>query len=431
METALKITLWGKDVAAIVWDEAREYAILEFFESFGNTGFDIAPLLMPIADIKRGDRIFSFPAHRGKTFKGLPGLVADSLPDDYGNSVIDEWFASKNMDVVITPLDRLKYMGKRGMGALEYEPAESIAGLNESAIIEMDELTALAQKVLNQREQFSSHLKKTNKSIIDILRVGTSAGGAKPKAIIALNDKTHEVRSGQVKAPRGFSYWLLKFDGLEGGKIKDNPLGIGRIEYAYYKMATACGIDMTESRLMYEGDYAHFMTKRFDRTDAGEKLHTQTLCAIAHFDRDERFSYEQIFQTMRRLYLPHTAMEQMFRRMVFNVAARNHDDHTKNHSFIMDTSGQWSLAPAYDLCYAYSPSGQWTNRHQLSLNGKRDHFTLKDLLAVAEKADVVRANEIIQQITETVSQWRDYARKADVKPEYATQIEKSLRLNLK
>lgn len=428
MEQALKITLWGKDVAAIVWDNEKEYAILEFFDSFGATGLDIAPLMMPIVDIQRGERLFSFPAHRGKTFKGLPGLVADSLPDDYGNSVIDEWFASKNMDVSITPLDRLKYMGKRGMGALEYEPAESIAGLNESARIEMDELTALAKKVLNQREQFSSQLKKFNKSIIDILRVGTSAGGAKPKAIIALNDKTHEVRSGQVKAPRGFSYWLLKFDGLEGGKIKDNPLGIGKIEYAYYKMALACGIDMTESRLLNEGDYAHFMTKRFDRTDAGEKLHTQTLCAIAHFDKDERFSYEQIFQTMRRLYLPHTAMEQMFRRMVFNVAARNHDDHTKNHSFIMDQSGKWSLAPAYDLCFAYSPSGQWTNRHQLSLNGKRDHFTLNDLIAVAEKADVVRANEIIQQITETVSQWRDYAREAGVKPEYEQQIAKSLRL---
>jgi serine/threonine-protein kinase HipA len=430
METALKITLWGEDVAAIVWDDEREYAILEFFDSFRNTTWDIAPLTMPLSDIQRGERLFSFPAHRNKTFKGMPGLVADSLPDDYGNSVIDEWFASKHMDIAITPLDRLKYMGKRGMGALEYEPSESIAGLNESAHIKMDELTALAKKVLTQREQFSMHVKKSNVSLIDLFRVGTSAGGAKPKAIIALNDKTHEVRSGQVKAPRGFSYWLLKFDGIEGGKIKDNPLGIGSIEYAYYKMASACGIDMTESRMLCEGDYAHFMTKRFDRTDTGEKLHTQTLCAIAHFDRDERFSYEQIFRTMRRLYLPHTAMEQMFRRMVFNVTARNHDDHTKNHSFIMNQSGQWSLAPAYDLCYAYSPSGQWTNRHQLSLNGKRDYFTLRDLLAVAEQSDVIRAHEIIQQITETVSHWRDYAREAGVKPEYTAQIEKALRLKI-
>jgi serine/threonine-protein kinase HipA len=427
MDKALKVTLWNKDVAIVVWDAKREFATIEFYESFVKERLDIAPLTMPLDDILRGDRVFSFPAHRGKTFKGLPGMLADSLPDDYGNSVIDEWFASKQMTISVTPSDRLSYIGKRGMGALEYEPVMAIAGLNESTQIEVAQLTELAKQVLNRRKKFSANIQKGDKAIIDILRVGTSAGGAKPKAIIAYNEATGEVRSGQVTAPNGFTYWLLKFDGVEDKKLRNNPAGIGRIEYAYYKMAKACGINMSECRLLHEGEYAHFMTKRFDRTDGGEKLHTQTLCALAHFDRDERYAYEQIFQIMRRLYLPYSDMEQMYRRMVFNVIARNHDDHTKNHSFIMSKSGKWSLAPAYDVCYSYSPTGKWTNQHQLSLNGKRDDFTLNDLLTVAEKADIKNAGEIIQQVVETVSQWDVYARETKVKPKHITQIKQTFR----
>lgn len=427
MDRALKVTLWGKDVAAAVWDAKKEFATIEFYESFAKGGLDIAPVTMPLDDILRGDRIFSFPAHRGKTFKGLPGMLADSLPDDYGNSVIDEWFASQQMAVSVTPLDRLSYIGNRGMGALEYEPATAIAGLNKSAQIEVAQLTELAKQVLNQRKKFSANIQKGDKAIVEVLRVGTSAGGAKPKAIIAYNDATGEVRSGQVKAPNGFTYWLLKFDGVEDKKLRDNPTGIGRVEYAYYKMAKACGIDMSECRLLYEREYAHFMTRRFDRTDSGEKLHTQTLCALAHFDRDERYAYEQIFQIMRRLYLPYSDMEQMYRRMVFNVVARNHDDHTKNHSFIMNQSGEWSLAPAYDVCYSYSPASKWTSQHQLSLNGKRDLFAMNDLLTVAEKADIKNAGEIVQQVIDVVSQWKVYAREADVKPAHITQIQQTFR----
>jgi len=430
METVLKVKLWDKDVAVVNWDADREFATIEFYESFANMGLDIAPVTMPLSDIRRGERRFSFPAHRGKTFRGLPGLLADSLPDDYGNSVIDEWFAAKKLPGSITPLDRLSYIGKRGMGALEFEPATDIPGLNDSAYIEIEQLTELAKLVLEQRANFSADLTDNKNRIIDILRVGTSAGGAKPKAIIAFNESTGEVRSGQVKAPDGFTYWLLKFDGVEGGKLKDNPLGIGRIEYAYYKMATDCGINMTKCRLLPEGEYAHFMTRRFDRMDTGEKKHTQTLCALAHYDRDERYAYEQIFQTMRRLFLPYPDVEQMYRRMVFNIIARNQDDHTKNHSFIMNNSGEWSLAPAYDVCYAYSPSGKWTNRHQLSLNGKRDEFTMNDLLVVAEKADITNARNIVQQISETVSQWEYYAKEAEVTPDYMNQIKATLRLKL-
>lgn len=431
MDTLLKVTLWGKDVAAVSWNTDTEYATIEFYESFANLRLDVAPLIMPLEDILRGDRIFSFPSNRVKTFKGLPGILADSLPDDYGNKILDEWFIGKGMSIAeFTPLDRLCYVGKRGMGALEYEPANNDKTLNESSRIEIEQLTELARKVLNQREAFQANLQKGDKAVLDILKVGTSAGGAKPKAIIAFNEKTKEVRSGQVKAPKGFSYWLLKFDGVEDIKLSDNPQGIGNIEYAYYNMAKACGINMTESKLFHEGNYAHFMTKRFDRTNQGEKLHTQTLCAIAHFDRDGRYSYEQAFQTMRQLHLPYPEMEQMYRRMVFNVIARNHDDHTKNHSFIMDKSGQWKLAPAYDLCYSYSPSGKWTNQHQMSLNNKRDNFANEDLLSVAKKMDIRNGNEIIQEVVEVVSKWDAYAKDAGVKNNHIKQISATLRLSI-
>ena len=429
MDTILKATLWGKNVAAVSWDKDKEYTVIEFYESFIQNGYDIAPLTMPFDDLERGERIFSFPTHKNKTFKGLPGLLADSLPDDYGNTVIDEWFASQRLSVTINPIDRLCYIGKRGMGAIEFEPA--IDQFNDSSVLEIEQLTHLAKQVLNQRESFAAKLQEGDKNYMDIMRVGTSAGGAKPKAIIAYNDLTREVRSGQVKAPKGFSYWLLKFDGIENAKIKDNPMGIGCIEYAYYLMAIESGINMTECRLFHEGNYSHFMTKRFDRSEDGDKLHTQTFCAIAHYDRDERYSYEQLFTIMRKLYLPYDDMEQMYRRMVFNILARNHDDHTKNHSFIMDKSGEWSLAPAYDLCFSYSPSGKWTNQHQLSVNGKRDNFTKNDLLVVSRKADIRNAESIITQISEVVSQWGKYAYTANVKSEHSEQILKTLRLEIK
>jgi serine/threonine-protein kinase HipA len=430
METAIKVRLWGKDAAAVIWDEEREFAALEFYESFAKENLDIAPLQMPLSDILRGVRIFSFPANRGKTFKGLPGLLADSLPDDYGNSVIDEWFAVRQKNISVTPLDRLCYIGKRAMGALEFEPANDEKFLNESSKIEIAELTELAKEVLEKRKSFRTNLKKNSQAVLDIFRVGTSAGGAKPKAIIAFNEKTGEVRSGQVKAPRGFGYWLLKFDGLETQKLKDNPLGIGRVEYAYYKMALDCGVKMAGCKLLPDGKKAHFMTKRFDRASSGEKLHTQTLCAIANFDRNERYSYEQIFQIMRRLHLGYSETEQMFRRMVFNVAARNHDDHTKNHSFIMSKTGKWELAPAYDLCYSYSPSGKWTSEHQLSINGKRKDFVYKDLAQAAAQADVKKSKEIIEEIIEVVSKWKNYASEAGVDKRFAKQIEDNLILKL-
>lgn len=426
------VSIWGEEVAAIMWDQERDYAILEFFPDFGTKGIDLSPLIMPLEEIMRGERTYYFPINRGKTFKGLPGLVADSLPDDYGNQIIDEWFASKGLSASgFTPVDRLCYVGGRGMGALEYGPAQHDVSLNESSVIEISHLVELAKEVLGKREEFRFGLdSKREQSLLDILKVGTSAGGAKPKAIIAINRDMTEVRSGQVKAPDEFEYWLLKFDGLEAGKVTHNPLGIGRIEYAYHKMAIDCGIQMTECRLFEEGEYAHFMTKRFDRSTSGEKLHTQTLCAIAHFDRDDLHSYEQAFQVMRRMALPYPDMEQFYRRMIFNIVARNHDDHTKNHSFILSNNGEWRLAPAYDLCYSYSSTGRWTNRHQMSANNKRDNFSREDLLSVGKNMGIKKAGNIVEEILQIVSCWNRYASQAGVSKLHREHIEKNIRLSL-
>lgn len=430
MDKIIKVTLWGKEVAAVIWNPEKRFAVIEFFNSFALNNWDISPLKMPLSDLTRGERIFSFPHLRDKTFKGLPGLLADALPDDYGNSVIDEWFASQHLSFDVTPLDRLLYIGKRGMGALEFEPDYSNESLNDSTTLSIKGLEILAHEVLNQRSQFETTIQKNANAYNDILKVGTSAGGAKPKAIIAFNELTGELRSGQVKAPDGFSYWILKFDGMEGGKIKDNPLGIGRIEYAYYKMALDAGIHMSESRLWLERDKAHFMTKRFDRTENGSKLHTQTLCGIAHFDRDERYSYEQLFQVLRQLHLPYQDIEQMYRRMVFNVIFRNQDDHTKNHSFIMQQNGQWTLAPAYDICYAYDPSGTWTRQHQLSLVGRRDDFTKDDLISFGKNADIKNPKLILEQILHIAHTWDHYAYETEVLKHHQEQIKRHLRLDL-
>ena len=429
METILEVTLWGKKVGVLAWDKTSDTGIFEFYDSFTALNLNIAPLIMPLDSLKRGERIFSFPDHQGKTYKGLPGMLADSLPDDFGNSIIDEYFTSKGLSAIeVTPVDRLCYVGKRAMGAFEFKPATENKLLNKSSVIEIEHLVSLAGEILNKREKFQATLKKKDPSITDILKVGTSAGGAKPKAIIAWNEKTNEVRSGQVTAPESFTYWIIKFDGVEAKKLKDNPIGVGRIEYAYYLMARDCEINMTDCRLFHDGKYSHFMTKRFDRLDTGAKIHAQTLCAIAHFDRDKKHSYEQAFQVMRKLNLPENQMQQFFRRLVFNIVARNHDDHTKNHAFIMNKSGEWELAPAYDLSFSYSPSGKWTGEHQLSANNKRDNFEVSDLMKVGRNMGIRSAKDIILQVLDVVSDWNNYAKEAGVRKEYSKYIYGLLRL---
>lgn len=424
------VKLWGKNVGSLYWDGKANAAIFDYEKKFRRSGLNISPLMMPID--KYTGSPYQFLENRNNCFKGLPGLLADSLPDTFGNQIINEWFASRGLSTEeITPLDRLCYVGSRAMGALEFEPNNSSISLYESSIIHVQELTKLAKLIFADRESFKVQMRQPDKKMLDILKIGTSAGGAKPKAIIAYNDTTGEVRSGQVQAPEGFNYWLLKFDGgtySEHSEITDNPQGIGNIEYAYYLMAKDCGINMMECRLLPEGDSHHFMTKRFDRIETGEKIHVQTLAGIAHFDRDQRHSYEEAFRIMRTMQLNYPEQEQLFRRMVFNVVARNHDDHTKNFSFLMNTSGKWTLAPAYDLCYSYSPGGTWTNRHQMSLNGKQDDFTYADITSIAENMGIRSSKSIIEQIVENVSNWKQYAKDSGVKEEHAHKIGQNLLL---
>ena len=369
------VKLWGESVGSLYWEKESNSALFDYERKFIRSGLDISPIIMPIAQYRNTP--YQFLENRTDCFKGLPGLFADSLPDTFGNQIINEWFASRGLSgEEITPLDRLCYVGKRGMGALEFEPYSPINGMNESSVLHIEELTELAKSIFTDRKAFQAQLRQEGRNILDILKVGTSAGGAKPKAIIAYNDITGEVRSGQVKAPEGFGYWLLKFDGgkySEHTQITDNPRGIGNIEYAYHRMAKACGIDMME------------------------------LAGLAHYDRDQRHSYEEIFRFMRQMNLPYPQQEELYRRMVFNVMSRNHDDHSKNFSFLMDKQGKWKLSPAYDLCYSYTPGGKWTNRHQLSLNGKQDNFTMEDLQKVGENMGIREHKQIIEKVQETVS----------------------------
>ncbi|MDR0646735.1 MAG: type II toxin-antitoxin system HipA family toxin [Elusimicrobiota bacterium] len=418
------VKLWDNLVGVLSWDAASGVASFEYEQKFIQKGLNIAPIKMPLA----ADRIYSFAELNKKTFKGLPGLLLDSLPDKFGNALINEWLARQGRAPdSYNSVERLLYQGKRSMGALEFEPAQKIIQ-NTSSKIELEELIFAANKILSQTTKFTS---KDNEALSQIIKVGTSAGGARAKAVIAYNEKTREVRSGQAAAPKGFSHWLLKLDAVED-KTLDNIEHFGRIEYAYYKMAVLCKIEMSQSRLFEENGRFHFMTRRFDRVGNAEKLHTQTLCALEHFDFNASgaYSYEQIFQTIRSLKLPYNAAEQIYRRMIFNASARNQDDHTKNFSFIMDKTGAWSLAPAYDMVYAYNPLRQHTSQHQLSINGKRDNFVKNDFMKVAQAMGVKKADEIIEEVINAVSQWDKIAKQIDIPSEQIKTIKKAHRLKI-
>ena len=429
-ETAY-VELWGMRMGAVLWNNDRELASFEFEPSFLNKGLDPAPLTMSIEEARRGSVVFEFSNLAHKTFYGLPGMLADSLPDKYGNNIIDAWLARQGRDPKsFSSVERLCYTGKRGMGALDFTPVIS-DGANESVPVEIQELVRLAHMVIHERSQLHTNLDQME-ALTDIIRVGTSAGGARPKAVIALNDKTGKVRSGQVVAPAGFSYWIMKFDGVKDETLGD-PAGYGRIEYAYHKMAKQCEIDMTECRLYEEGGRAHFMTKRFDRTGKGEKIHMQSLCAMAHFDFNVAggYSYEQAFQVMRQLRLPYGDAEQLFRRMVFNLVARNQDDHPKNISLLMDKNGTWRLSPAFDMTYAHNPSGKWTDKHQMTVNGKREGFAYGDLMAVADEMNIKKGSRIIDQIMDVVSRWKEFAKIVGVENKQIEAISKTHLLLIK
>lgn len=415
--------LWGIRVGAVAWNEAANHGVFEFEADFLKQDLDVAPLKMPLAEARNGKRIFQFPSLNPETFQGLPGLLADSLPDKFGNRLIEEWLARQGRTVQsMNPIEKLCYIGSRGMGALEFKPA--IASFKEkSETLQVNELVRLASDILHQRNSLETNFTSSNNNRIeDIIRVGTSAGGARAKAIIAYNPQTGDVRSGQAQQSEGYEHWIIKFDGVSNDLLGD-PQGYGRIEYAYHLMAKKCGINMTECRLLEEGGRAHFMTKRFDRSGI-EKLHMQTLCGMAHFDYNmpNVYSYEQAFQVMRQLRLPYPDAEELFRRMVFNVICFNCDDHTKNISFLMNKRGEWKLSPAYDVTYAYNPDNRWLKQHQLSVNGKRENIYRADLLKVASEMNIKKPLEIISAIQEAASKWDEFASTAGIPESQATAI---------
>lgn len=430
MNTAY-VKIWNELVGAVAWNEATGIATFEYDPKFKDKGWDIAPLQM---SLNAGKNIFSFPALKKKsdpysdTFRGLPGLLADVLPDRYGNELINLWLAQQGRPLnSMNPVELLCFIGTRGMGALEFEPTT----LNETKrtfSIEIDSLVEIAKKLLSEKESFVTNLKADDeKAILEILRIGTSAGGARPKAVIAYNERTGEVRSGQTNVPKNFEHYLIKLDGVSDIQLGQS-LGYGRVEMAYYNMAKACGIEMMPSLLLEESGRAHFMTKRFDREGESTRHHIQTFCAMKHFDFNQvtSYSYEQLFQTMRELKLDYQAAEQMFRRMVFNVAARNCDDHTKNFAFRLKQNSKWELAPAYDICHAYKPEHKWVSQHALSINGKRKDVTKEDLLVIGSSIKNKKAEAIIDEIGDVVSNWKKFADEVKVAPKLRDAIDATL-----
>lgn len=429
MNRNARVNLWGRTIGAVSWLDEAGYAVFQYDPDFAESNIQVAPLMMPLTKSP-----YSFPALAKEAFRGLPGLLADSLPDRFGNAIINAWLASEGRtEDSFDPVERLCYVGKRGMGALEFEPALEGPSF-ESSELEIEKLVDLANRILAQRVSMRGVLTGVDdlKTIQDILQVGTSAGGARAKAILAWNPETNEFRSGQIDADSGFEHWIMKFDGVlndEADTLVDST-GYGKIEYAYYLMAVDCGIVMNESRLHIEGGRSHFMTKRFDRTDNGKKLHMQSLGAIAHFNylQASSYSYEQAIQVAKRLELPQIDLSQLVLRSVFNAVGRNQDDHVKNIAFLMNKKGEWKLAPAYDMIYSRNPKGAWTNSHQMSINGKRENIVRDDLLALAETANIKKkqANHMIDKVIGIFLNWQTYAEKIEIKENRIGEIRKYL-----
>ena len=421
--TAAEVMLWGTRIGVVVFDDATGLGSFEYDRGFTGSGIEVSPVMMPLSQ-----RVYSFPGLDRRSFHGLPGMLADSLPDKFGNAVIDAWLRSQGRTPEsFDPVERLCYTGSRGMGALEFRPARGPSE-GEDDTIHVERLVQLAAQILNERENI--HISDKNDAMREIIRVGTSAGGARAKAVIAWNEKTGDVRSGQIDTGSGYGYWLMKFDGVSGNGDKEGSDSSQhtRIEYAYYLMASDAGLNMSECRMYKENGRHHFLTRRFDRDpETGDKIHMQSLGGIAHFDFNMAgaYGYEQAAAIMRRLRLSSREIAQFYRRMVFNVMARNQDDHVKNISFLMDRRGQWSLAPAYDITYAYNPDGMWTGTHQMSVNGKRDGIERDDLLA-AGRSMGVRASEasaVIDEVRGSLQKWRNFAEQAELKEAYAARIE--------
>ncbi len=433
MSETARVRLWGGDIGAVTWLPDRGIGVFQYTPEFAHSGIEVSPLMMPLRDAP-----YEFPSLPHKTFKGLPGMLADSLPDKFGNELINSWLALQGREPdSLTPVERLCYTGKRGIGALEFHPSvKDIFGNIRK--IDIDQLVSLANKALDDRITLEGRFKgvEDQGAIQNILRVGSSAGGARAKAQLAWNPETGVFRSGELLTDEGFSHWLMKFDGISNNRDKElaDPQGFGRIEYAYYLMACEAGIEMNECRLHEEGGCAHFMTRRFDRPKAGEKLHMQSLGALMHFDFNAAGSngYEQVLLVIKKLGLSRSDLEQQVRRTFFNVLARNQDDHVKNIAFLMDKEGTWSLSPAYDVVYSYNPSGDWTSHHQMSIDGKRDDFEIENLIAFAGVGGIKkkRANVLLEKVSAAIRNWRSFASEADISQSDVIRIEKTHRSEL-
>lgn len=406
----IHVYLWGKLVGAVALDPILGYYAFAYDKTFGRSGIEVAPLQMPLND---NEEVFVFTDLPQATYKRLPALLADSLPDDFGNALIDRYMAEKGISrEQITPLDRLAYMGNRAMGALEFKPVRGPKKKHATAI-EMRTLVMEARQavtgILHGDDDASAALR-------NIIEVGTSAGGARAKAVIAWNPSTHEIHSDQVDTEAGFEHWLLKFDGMGADRELGESQHYGRIEYAYYLMARHAGITMTESRLLEENGRAHFMTKRFDRDANNVKYHLQSLCAMNHLDYKKKAtnSYEQLLMTLGALRLPHESYVEVCRRMIFNVMGRNCDDHSKNFSFILKEGSDWALSPAYDITFAHNPNGEWTHQHLMSVNGKFKEITVQDIMAVADRFGVGEVRQLMKAVSEAIGLWPAFAKKAGV-----------------
>lgn len=415
----ISVHLWGQRVGALSWNQDRMLASFQYDPEFVRTGLEISPLKIPL-----NVRVFQFPELADtNTFKGLPGVIADCLPEKFGNRLLDTYLANhgRHLDD-LNPLERLCYVSTRGMGALEFQPDLDFRQVNEPIALQVSDLVEVARSVLEERQQTNTNL---DEGIETLVTVGTSAGGAKAKAVIAINDETNDVLSGQANVPEGYVHWLLKFDEIDNEEHAMSKQ-IGRIEYAYSEMAYEAGINMMECRLLHDNDQAHFMTQRFDRVDGNTKVHVVTFAGMMHTDRDPpgQVGYERIFQTIRDLGLPQSDLTEMYRRMVFNICARNQDDHTKNHAFLMFGDGSWQLSPAYDICFSYKPGNPFIERHQMSCNGKRDDFLLEDLLTAARAADVKNPKMIVEEVQLAISHWTEQADKVGIDEERISLIGK-------
>jgi serine/threonine-protein kinase HipA len=378
----------------------------QYSPDFLKTGTQLSPLLMPLEN-----RVFDFDerVYNPQTYRGLPPLIADSLPDDFGNKMLLQWLMKNNISQnALHPLEKLCYIGKRGMGALEYEPAFEREDFNGD--ISIADLLTVANDIYFRKIDEAIPLNDYTQSLSTLLRIGSSVGGARAKALIAINEKTQEVKAGDIIQGEDFEYYLIKFDGLKDGK-EIVPGGYGILEYIYHKMATQSKIEMTECKLLTENGRSHFLTKRFDRK-GGKKIHVSTLCGMAGVDfrQPNLIGYEDVFRILNLLNMDYTQKEQLFRRMVFNVLAFNHDDHTKNISFIYE-GGKWRLAPAYDLIFAFDPENYWLKNHNLSINGKTNNITADDILNVGDKFGIKKKERILAGIREVVRNFKHYADK--------------------